>query len=78
MTKDNERFVGPPGKCHSLEEIIGVIRQVNPPRVVVIFEQTDADMGLTMLSTDMTFGDANWLLDRAKYLLHRDVDAVYY
>lgn len=78
MSADNVRFIGVAGQHHSLDDIIGTLRQINPPRVLVIFEEKDADMGLTMLNTDMSFGDANWLLDRAKHLLHRDVDATYY
>lgn len=59
-----------PEKVHTTEELCGVIRQVSGMEsIVVLIEDGD---GLWSMTLDGTTAERmNWMLDRAKLLLHR-------
>lgn len=59
-----------PDRVHTLDEICGVIKQVPIENIVVLIEDDD---GLwTMVLDGTTAERVNWMLDRAKVLLHRE------
>lgn len=59
-----------PDKVYSLDELLGAIRQfTGVEHIMVIVEDVD---GVTTLTIDGTTAERmNWMLDRAKFLLHR-------
>ena len=61
-----------PDKVRTLDELLGAIRQfVGIEHVVVIVEDAD---GITSMTIDGTTRERmNWMLDRAKFLLHREI-----
>lgn len=59
-----------PDRVHSLEELFGAVAQMDGVESVVVVVH-DAD-GCTTLTIDGTTAERmNWMLDRAKHLLHR-------
>jgi hypothetical protein len=60
-----------PDKVHTLDEMLGMIRQVEDlQNIVVILEDSD---GVTTMTIDGTTAERmNWMLDRANLLLHRE------
>lgn len=59
-----------PDKVRTLDELLGAIQQFSGiEHVVVIVEDGD---GVTTMTIDGTTAERmNWMLDRAKFLLHR-------
>jgi hypothetical protein len=59
-----------PQKVHSIDELCGVIRQMPVLNIVVVIETEDQEV-LSMTVNGTTAERMNWMLDRAKLLLHR-------
>jgi hypothetical protein len=61
--------LGVPEKVHTIDEMCGVIRQFpGLENIVVIMEDAG---GVTTMTLDGTAAERmNWMLDRAKFLLH--------
>ena len=58
-----------PDKVHTIDELCGVITQVTAESIVVLIED---GAGLWSMTLDGTTAERmNWMLDRAKMLLHR-------
>lgn len=59
-----------PDKVHTVDELLGATRQMEIQTVLVIVEDLNGD--ITTLTLDgATTERINWMLDRAKLLLHR-------
>ena len=58
-----------PDRVHTLDELIGVIKQMPMENIMVLVHDQD---GVTTLTLDGTTAERmNWMLDRAWLLLHR-------
>lgn len=58
-----------PARVHTLEELLGAVAQLNVQNIVVLIED---DGGVWSMTIDGTTSERmNWMLDRAKFLLHR-------
>jgi hypothetical protein len=58
-----------PDRVHTKDELIGLVSKLDFQNIVVIIED---DNGVTTLVLDGTTSERmNWMLDRAKVLLHR-------
>lgn len=59
-----------PDRVHTLDEMLGTVRQFEDlQNIIVILEDSD---GVTTLALDGTTAERmNWMLDRAKFLLHK-------
>jgi hypothetical protein len=61
-----------PDRVHTVDELCGVIRQMHAVETIVVLIQ-DHD-GVWSMSLDGTTAERmNWILDRAKLLLHREL-----
>lgn len=61
-----------PERVHSIDEMLGMIKQLpNVLNIVCIIEDED---GVTTMTVDGTTAERmNWMLDRAKLLLHGSI-----
>ena len=58
-----------PDRVHTKDELLGAVAQIDFQNIVVIIE--DAESLVTMTLDGTTSERMNWMLDRAKFLLHR-------
>lgn len=56
-----------PRSFHSVEEVLAVAGRLNLPNVLVLAEHENGN--LTLLDSELTVAQTNWLLDRAKSAL---------
>lgn len=64
------KFARTPDRVHTKEELIGVISQTDFQNIVVLIEDNEGCIE-TMTISGTTAERMNWMLDRAKVLLHR-------
>ena len=57
---------------HTVEEALFTAGQDPAIRRVLIIGETAAGE-ITLVNNNLTYAQANWLLDRAKFVIHRDV-----
>jgi hypothetical protein len=58
-----------PDKVRSIDELFGAVRQMSGVQHVVVIVEDEE--GTTTMTVDGTTAERmNWMLDRAKYLLH--------
>lgn len=59
-----------PDRVHNLDELFGAVKQLeNIDNIVVLIEDSDGVWSMTIDGT--TYERMNWMLDRAKFLLHK-------
>lgn len=59
-----------PNRVHTIDELVGTIKQIdNLESIVVLIEDKDSVWSMTIDGT--TAERMNWMLDRAKLLLHK-------
>ncbi len=56
-----------PRSFRSVEEVVAVAGKLNLPNILVLAEHDNGN--LTILDSDLSLAQANWLLDRAKQAL---------
>lgn len=60
---------GMPDRVHTKNELLGALANADFENIVVLIEDGD---GITAMTIDGTTAERmNWMLDRAKFLLHR-------
>lgn len=60
---------GMPDRVHTKNELLGALANADFENIVVLIEDGD---GITTMTIDGTTAERmNWMLDRAKFLLHR-------
>jgi hypothetical protein len=63
------KFTRLPDRVHTKDELLGAVAQINFENIVVIIEGAEGVVTMTLDGT--TLERMNWMLDRAKLLLHR-------
>jgi hypothetical protein len=63
------KFARIPDRVHTKEELFGILAQIDFENIVVLIED-HSDMW-SMALDGTTAERMNWMLDRAKFLLHR-------
>jgi hypothetical protein len=58
-----------PNRVHTKDELLSIVAQIDFENIVVIIE--DAEGITTMVIDGTTAERMNWMLDRAKFRLHR-------
>ena len=58
-----------PDRVHTKEELIGVVAQLDFQNIIIIIEDDDGIVTMTLDGT--TSERMNWMLDRAKLRLHQ-------
>jgi hypothetical protein len=71
VSEDAPRLLRIPTHFHSVDEMLGVAKQLDLPNALLISERHDGS--LVFLDSDLTMAQANWLLDRMKMLLFAQV-----
>lgn len=64
---DAVRLLRIPKSFQTAEAVLETAKKMNLPNVIVLSELENGN--LVFLETDMTVAQANWLLDRLKFLL---------
>lgn len=64
---DDVVFLGVPKVLRNVGDVLATAGRLDLPNAVVLSEREDGS--LVFLTTEMSVADANWLLDRFKYLL---------
>lgn len=60
-----------PKKLRTIEELLGTIRQLEGVENIVALVNDEAGVWIMTLD-DTTYERVNWMIDRAKRMLHRD------
>jgi hypothetical protein len=58
-----------PRTLHSVDEALGVAKQLELDNVLILSERDDGGLIFLCAPGDMTMAQSNWLLDRMKKLL---------
>lgn len=58
-----------PHRVHTMDELLGLVAQLPIRNIVIMIEDDEGVMSLTLDGT--TSERMNWMLDRAKFLLHK-------
>ena len=72
ITADAPQLLHIPRTLHTVDEALGVAKQLGLDNIVILSERDDGGLIFLCAPGDMTMAQNNWLLDRMKQLLLRD------
>jgi hypothetical protein len=69
MTAPAPKLLHIPRTLHSVEDALGVAKQLNLDNIVILSERDDGGLIFLTAPAGTTIAQTNWLLDRMKKLL---------
>lgn len=66
---DEPQLLRIPKTFHTVADLLAVANKLKLPNAMLISERENGD--IVLLETNMTCAEANWLMDRVKYLVCR-------